>query len=122
MTSQPIKWIIRSTWLYGPLVILLLYVTWFHAWAILEHRPEPMFDDPKGIEGLWSYEITVLLLLTGMWGVLPFLGGCLLYFVFSRPSDWKWRLLETTIAIALLSVSGVIIEWDPWNVAYWFFD
>ena len=105
MTSQPVKWIIRSTWLYGPLVILLLYVTWFHAWAILEHRPVAMDNDPKKIEGLWLYGVTVLLLQTGMWGVLPFLGGCLLYFAFARPTDWKWRLLETTIAIALFFVS-----------------
>lgn len=109
---------------YGPVLVLLHYITWTWGRISLGHWPRPSLDDPKDIAGLWiPYYLTVLFQLLLPFAALIPLGRAVASVArVTRQPNPIGHVIEAALATALLLASLLYLRWDPHHVTAWFSD
>ena len=105
---------------YPLLVLSLLYAQWFVAWMILGHPPDPTFDIPETIRGLWCIsQITRFAILGGTIPVaLLALGLNVAHIAVNRPGVVR-GVVRLAGMVLVLAAAIALIEWDPGEVVLW---
>lgn len=116
--------ILRFCAAYGPVLVLLHYLTWTWGRVSLGHWPRPSLDDPKDIDGLWApYHLTLAFqLLLPFAALIPLVYGVASVARPKRQPNPLGPVIEAALATALLLASLLFLRWDPHQVGAWFAD
>jgi hypothetical protein len=105
-----------------PLVLLgSLYGQWFLSWWLIGHRPQPMVDDPKWIEGA---NVMMLVTFGALLGFVPAGVGALALNTWYAVSHRLRgpRLLVRMTVIAVLWLGTIVLLFWPAPVLEWWLD
>jgi hypothetical protein len=126
-SASPLSIAAWSFSFYPILPLSSLYATWLTAWFALGHRPRPYSDDPKYIG--FPVDMPYFLTWTLLSGTVPVLliGAVLVLAEINRsaPRGRKWtaRIIALLVVPPLVwSLAYLVLQWDPWQVRYWYFD
>jgi hypothetical protein len=109
---------------YGPVLVLMHYITWTYGRFALGHWPRPSLDDPKDIPGLWvPYALTIALeLLLPFAALFPLVRAVVAVAAVARQPRRIRPVIEAVLSTTLLAASLLFLRWDPQHVAAWFAD
>jgi hypothetical protein len=125
--SRIAKTTLAAALIYPLLPLMALYVTWVIAWMVLGHRPRSSLDDPKFIGGPVdvAYVATALLLMSLPVGIPAGITvGTISAAWYVYLPGWNW-LRYSMLILAILGAyvgSGIMLQWDPLRVLYWYMD
>jgi hypothetical protein len=120
--SRALGFFANVTGAYPLLLLGSLYGQWLLSWWVIGHRPQPMVDDPKWIDG--ANEM-MLVTFCAMMGFVPAGLGALalnVWYVVRRRLRGSPLLVRIIVIAVLWLGTVVLLLCDPASVLEWWFD
>lgn len=105
-------------------IFVAMYANWLVAGFQLHRRPVPMNDDPKVIGGVASavYSVGSPLVDFAGWTLVLATGILILISAWPQQFDRRNAIRKLCISVGVTLLVFLILKWDPWHVAEWWFD